>query len=140
MKKLGLFLIPTILLFSCADEGITINEGFPQKWVLVQMSGQTQAHPTTGADMEWQEFYEFGTDMNFTKQRTRDGIMSETSGSFTLVANSEEAIYELQFDTESEIIGSCLSGNREILRLQPNDILTSTWQNCDGPGLEYERE
>jgi hypothetical protein len=41
--------------------------------------------------------------------------------------------------SQSDIIGSCY-GNLEELYFDTADVLVSTWQNCDGPRLEYRKQ
>jgi len=46
---------------------------------------------------------------------------------------------ELTYENDSEIIGSCYGNLKEELYFKANNSLSSTWQNCDGPGLEYKK-
>jgi arylsulfatase A-like enzyme len=43
------------------------STGYFGKWTLVSMSGSIPNSETTGAAMEWQEFYLFNTNGTFTK-------------------------------------------------------------------------
>ena len=45
----------------------------------------------------------------------------------------------LTYAAASPIIGACTTEPKETLALKNDDTLVSTWQNCDGPGLEYQK-
>jgi hypothetical protein len=45
----------------------------------------------------------------------------------------------LTYSIDSDIIGSCSSELKEELNFQSENVLLSTWQQCDGPGLKYEK-
>jgi hypothetical protein len=56
-----------------------------------------------------------------------------------LINNSTESLLELNFNSESEIIGSCTSNTKETMNIQSETIFLSYWNACDGPGLRYEK-
>ncbi|MBA4146290.1 MAG: hypothetical protein DI538_26435 [Azospira oryzae] len=112
---------------------------FPQKWVLVQMTGNVPHSTTTGVEMNWQENYRFNKDLTFLKVRTRDGITTQASGSYTKVAIGGENHLVLTYSVASDLIGNCNSTLTEDLWLKSPGKMSSTWLVCDGPGLDYER-
>lgn len=116
------------------------NDTFPQKWQLVEMSGQMANSTRTGKDIDWQEYYLLEKDGTFVKSRTRDGKTTTASGVYELNSNNPtEKQLILTFDEAGDLIGTCFSGDRkEILVFQDNK-LSGTWQMCDGPGLIYEQ-
>lgn len=89
--------------------------------------------------MEWQETYTFRTDGTFQKSRDRNGVITEASGTYNLINSSGNWFLKLFFDGDSEIIGSCYIGLKEEMYFQSENTFVSTWQNCDGPGLKYEK-
>jgi hypothetical protein len=140
MKKSIAFCALVVLFCSCSNDNIkVIATDYQGKWELYKMSGRLPNSETTGTAMEWQEYYSFNTDGSFVKSRTRNEVKTEISGSYIISKLQEGSVLELTYKTDSEIIGSCYGNNREELYLLPNSILSSTWKNCDGPGLEYEK-
>jgi len=140
MKNKILFLMIIGVLFSCNnnDENDTENE-LVGNWKLIQMTGSIPNSETSGAEMDWQETYVLNANGTFLKSRDRDGITTEVSGTYNFINNSNEPLIELNFDTESEIIGSCTSNMKETMNLQSETIFLSSWEACDGPGLKYEK-
>ncbi|MBL7561238.1 hypothetical protein JAO71_15710 [Olleya sp. YSTF-M6] len=136
MKNKILFLMIIGVLFSCNnnDDNDTENE-LLGNWKLIQMTGSIPNSETSGAEMDWQETYVLNANGTFLKSRERDGITTEVSGTY----NFNEPLIELNFDTESEIIGSCTSNMKETMNLQSETIFLSSWEACDGPGLKYEK-
>lgn len=140
MKRSIIFYALLMVFHSCSnDSSKAITTDFQGKWDLYQMSGRLANSETTGAAMEWQEFYSFNTDGSFTKSRTSNGTRKEVSGSYIITKIQEESFLELTYKVDSEIIGSCYGNNKEELYILPTSILSSTWKNCDGPGLEYKQ-
>ena len=128
------------VLFSCNknDDNDTENE-LVGNWKLIQMTGSIPNSETSGTEMEWQETYVLNANGTFLKSRDRDGITTEVSGTYNFINNSNEPLIELNFDTESDIIGSCTSNMKETMNLQSETIFLSSWEACDGPGLKYEK-
>ncbi len=141
MKKHILFLMIIGILFSCNknDDDLNSETEIIGNWKLIQMTGSIPYSETTGTEMEWQESYQLNADGTFLKSRDRDGIITEVSGTYNLINNSNEPLIELTFDSESEIIGSCTSNTKETMNLQSETIFLSSWNACDGPGLKYEK-
>lgn len=131
MKKQILFLIIIGFLFSCSkvDDSNSKTE-ITGNWQLIQM---------TGAEMGWQETYQLNADGTFKKSRDRDGVITQISGVYNVITISNESLLELNFNSESEIIGSCSSNTKETMIFQSETIFSSTWNQCDGPGLKYEK-
>jgi len=141
MKKQILFLMIIGILFSCNknEDNINLENQIIGNWKLVQMTGSIPNSETTGTEMEWQEIYRLNADGTFLKSRDRDGVITEVSGTYTLINNSNEPLLELTFDSESQIVGSCTSNTKETMSLQSETIFLSSWNACDGPGLKYEK-
>jgi hypothetical protein len=89
--------------------------------------------------MEWQEFYLLNPNGSFIKSRNRKGIITEISGTYKVVNSPTENLLTLTYSSESQIIGSCTSNVKEELHFNSENILVSSWQTCDGPGLKYEK-
>lgn len=128
------------ILSSCNKESEkSIYQDYQGQWVLVKMSGNTPDSETTGQEMEWQESYKFNGNGTFLKSRQQNGTVTESSGSFTVLKSEEGTSLELIHTSTSDIIGSCLGDQKEVLFLESSNVMTSTWNQCDGPGLEYEK-
>ncbi|WP_026302451.1 hypothetical protein [Psychroflexus tropicus] len=108
-------------------------------WKLIQMSGSVPNSETSGAEMEWQETYRFESDGNFQKSRFREGETIEASGTYRWSDTDEERFLILEYDNESEIIGSCTQNASETISFRSESVFISTWLACDGPGLTYEK-
>jgi len=118
-----------------------INPTEPEKWQLVQMSGNiANVPPVTGSDMEWQEWYVLYPDDTFIKTRVRNNATTSADGSYSLVTLSGEQFLELTYPSGNELIGNCSAETKELLVIKSDDELASTWQMCDGPGLIYKKE
>ncbi|WP_235832137.1 hypothetical protein [Flavobacterium ranwuense] len=115
------------------------STGYYGKWTLVSMSGSIPNSETTGAAMEWQEFYIFNTNGTFTKSRERNSVKTSISGTYTTATQSDGIFFELTYTNDNEIIGSCYGNQKEQLYLTANNSLSSTWSYCDGPGLVYKK-
>jgi hypothetical protein len=139
MKKQILFLMIIGILCSCSKNEINLENQIIGNWKLIQMSGTIPNSETTGTEMDWQETYLLNTDGTFQKSRNRDGVITEISGTYKLINNSTESLLELNFNSESEIIGSCTSNTKETMNIQSETIFLSSWNACDGPGLRYEK-
>lgn len=144
MKNLSLLFFAICILFSCSKDDTLVPDNtdldnLVEGWTLVKMTGQIPNSETTGADMEWQESYLLNLDGRFTKQRERDGVNSEASGTYEFVNHGDDRFLELTYDTSSEIIGTCGPSQTETLWLKSSVLLVGTWLSCDGPGLEYEK-
>jgi hypothetical protein len=140
MKKRILFLMLIVVLFSCnKNEDINTETELFGNWKLIEMTGNIPNSTTTGSEMEWQENYLLKSDGTFQKSRDRDGVITEVSGIYNIVDLSDGKYLEFIFNEESEIIGSCYSNLKEEMFFQSENTLSSTWENCDGPGLKYEK-
>jgi hypothetical protein len=139
MNKLALL---TILLFtfsSCSEDSEVISSAdYSGKWTLVKMSGMKSNSETTGSDMEWQEFYVFDNDGTFTKSRERGETKTKASGTFTINTISDGDYLQLSYPQASDIIGNCSGNQKEELYLNSENLLTTSWKNCDGPALVYD--
>ncbi|SEA70254.1 hypothetical protein SAMN05443667_107159 [Flavobacterium gillisiae] len=140
MKSAIIIFIAFTLLTSCSGTDVDVSETSSQgKWELVKMSGRTLNSEASGAAMEWQEFYLLNDNGTFTKSRTRDGNTSKSAGTYKTTITSTETYFELTYSSQSDIIGSCYGNLKEELYYDTTDVLVSTWQNCDGPRLEYRK-
>jgi len=139
MKQLLLGALLLCILFSCKKEDGFDFAQYPQKWQLVKMTGQIPNSETTGANMAWQEFYLLRADSTFIKSRERNGQVTEASGSYTTVTLADGKYLNLAYETDNSIIGNCTPEPTEELAFISQDKLISSWQACDGPGLEYSR-
>ncbi len=137
---LCLLLIVGGTMFSCSNDEITYSSNeLPQKWVLVQMSGQVPNSVTIGDKMAWQEYYVLKADSSFIKHRERNGVDYEASGVFSVESNPDGTYFKFVYDSDSEIIGNCSPYQTETL-VKRDTKLIGTWWACDGPGLEYQRK
>lgn len=121
------------------EENIPTLDANSQKWELVKMTGSFAGSETTGADMEWQEYYIFNSDATFIKSRNWDGEVKEASGSYTTETLNEQKYLELTYSKGEGLVASCTSNKKEQLYFVKGDILRGSWAACDGPVLEYKQ-
>jgi hypothetical protein len=133
----------TIVLASCSGNEIATSDVDAklqdQLWTLVRMNGSFEGSMREGDAMEWQEEYRFYMDGYFEKIRILNGDTLKANGTFEAVEYDNDPLdyLELTFTNGLDLVGSCLGNNKEVLRYVDANLLMSTWQACDGPGLEY---
>ena len=129
-------------LISCSNEDTNppLVLDYYGKWQLTEMSGSVINSVTTGPKMYWQEFYVFNTDGTFVKTRIKDNTTTTALGTFSVVTILDETHLELTYSESSTLVGSCYGNLKEDLFINNNNLLVSTWQNCDGPGLVYQKK
>lgn len=66
-------------------------------------------------------------------------MIIEISGTYNLIRRSNETLLELDFNSKSEIVGSCTSTSKKTMRLQSEIIFLSSWNACDALRLKYEK-
>jgi hypothetical protein len=148
MKKFLLFSLVLAAAVACQHEEPSpeakANPGpaadYPQTWQLVQLTGSIPGYVKTGADLPWQETYVFHADSTFLKTRRQGSQRVEARGTFSLQRFPDGRYAVLTYAAASSIIGSCTASRlKETLALKSDNTLVSTWQACDGPGLEYKK-
>ena len=93
---------------------------------------------TTGSDMGWQETITLNPDGTFVKTRQEENKIQKATGTYEYVTLSDGKYLELNHEVQSDLVASCSSATKELLKVENNDKLVGTWQMCDGPGLVYE--
>jgi hypothetical protein len=139
MKNVIFISLLVCIFLSCTKDDEFDFEKYPQKWQLIKMTGQIPNSETTGADMEWQEFYLLNSDRTFIKSRERNGVLTEEPGTFSFEDLSDGKYLVLTYEADNDIIGNCTSDLKEVLMVKSETRMLSTWSACDGPGLEYKR-
>jgi hypothetical protein len=140
MKNIAHIFILLFTFSSCSNDTTVVSSSeYSGKWTLVKMSGNTANSETTGSAMQWQEFYLFDNDGTFAKTREKDTTKTTASGTYTVKNLSGGEYLELSYPQDSDITGSCYGNQKEELYLTENNLLSSSWEYCDGPGLEYEK-
>jgi hypothetical protein len=140
MKKIIVLFFFVTALFSCSSDDESPFKDYKGKWILTQMTGMTANSQTTGSEMQWQEFYVLDANGTFTKSREKDGFVIEITGTYSQINSSTGTVLLFTYSINSDIIGSCSSELKEELNFLSENVLLSTWQQCDGPGLKYEKE
>ncbi|MFD0798936.1 hypothetical protein ACFQZJ_15800 [Maribacter chungangensis] len=144
MNKLYITIVVLFMVFSCSVPDTSAFEETElqfadQRWELVRMSGSMANSTTTGADMEWQEYYVFCPDGRFQKERERAGVVSKAAGTFEVVEyeNDDADYLELSYTEGYGLIGNCFGDQKEVLIYRSATEISNTWMACDGPGLDY---
>lgn len=145
MKKAIIILAVLVSIYSCSKESddTAASIDYTGEWELVKMTSGLDSQ--TGADMDWQETYLINEDDTFTKTRVRGDSTITVSGTYTFTEEglldeslADVKIYIEFLHTKNAILGSCLSNSAtEILYFNSKNKMISTWEACDGPGLEY---
>ena len=142
MKRVLLLCSVLVTLVSCQKEDLVKAEAapYPQTWKLVKTTGQLPGSTRTGADMVFQETYVFQADGTFVKKRQQGNQALEARGTFSVQHLSDGPYAVLAYAAANPIIGSCTQTTWiETLIIKTDDTMVSTWQACDGPGLEYQK-
>lgn len=141
MKNFFLLIISFLFLAGCSNdsEEKSNTSDYHGKWTLVKMTGSMQNHETVGGAMSWQETYEFYDNWTFIKIRNQNNVITTATGTYATKNNSDTLYLELTYTSESPIIGSCYGNLKEELFFSDKNTLSSTWRNCDGPGLDYQK-
>ncbi len=114
---------------------------FPQKWKLVKMTGSMMNSETTGSNMSWQEYILLNRNGSFIKHREQNSQEQEATGTYSFSDTSNNTIeLNLIYPTTGNLVGSCYGQTSEKYLLITQCKMVGTWQHCDGPGLEYEKE
>lgn len=140
MKKITITFILMLSLISCSSDDANPSLAYYGKWQLIEMSGSIARSVTTGSEMDWQESYTFNTNGKFVKTRIKNNTTTTVSGTFSISKTSNETHLELTYSESSTLVGSCYGNLKEELFINSNNLLVSTWQNCDGPGLVYQKK
>ncbi len=140
MKNFALLFTLLFISISCS-KNLEASESteYSGKWTLVKMSGSRPNSETTGSAMEWQESYVFNNDGTFIKSRESNSLKTTASGKYSAKQLSDGMYLELNYNQDSEIIGSCTGNQKEELRFMENNSMSSTWNHCDGPTLIYQK-
>lgn len=142
MKRIVLLFILISTLVSCSnDEALATGDvDYYGKWELTKMSSAFTPAISFSDGLEWEESYDFNIDGTFTKTRLRDNKSITVSGTYSITTTQKEIQFELVYEKDNDIIGSCSSDPKEVLYINSSKKMYSTWQNCDGPELVYEKE
>ncbi|MFD1605196.1 hypothetical protein ACFSJW_01235 [Flavobacterium artemisiae] len=142
MKRIVTLFILVLTLVSCSnDEAIATGDvDYFGNWKLTKMSSAFTPAISFSSGLEWEESYDFNENGTFTKTRLRDNKSITVSGTYSITITQKEIQFELVYEKDNDIIGSCSSDPKEILYINSSKKMYSTWQNCDGPELVYEKE
>lgn len=145
MKTKLLNVLVILMFFSCSTDDNKEEtkdnslDTYPQEWVLFKEVAGFSGEIINHGDLTKQENYTFNEDNSFTKQFPSGADKSIASGSFETVEDNQYVYLILTFDSGNDLINSCGDGNQEILYFQEPDVLVNSgWQSCDGPGLYYK--
>jgi hypothetical protein len=148
MKKFLILALSIFWITSCSSDDDTITENnFLGEWELVKMTSSFGDEANTGAEMEWQESYVLKADGTFTKTRVRDNQTSVAQGTFTIDEDTDTfglpaiALITMVYESANDIIATCYSDKlHEELYFETQDSMISTYEQCDGLGLEYAKK
>ena len=139
MRKYLVLCCCYLLIISCSNNEEAIEETSSQIWQLVKMTGNVEGSETTGTAMEWQEFYMLKFDGTFLKSRYRNDVNTEVKGSYSYKTINEQEFIVFTYFEENELIANCTSTLEEYLLVQDYKLI-GTWNACDGPALEYQKQ
>ena len=140
MKKIVAIFMLILTCISCSGDDTKPPTTYYGKWQLIEISGSSVNSLTIGSEMIWQESYNFETNGKFIKIRIQDDITTTESGTFLISKISNETHFELTYSKSSALIGNCDGNLKEYLFINSNNLLSNTWQNCDGPVLVYQKK
>lgn len=140
MKKIGIAFVLMLLFISCSNEKAKSPEpsDYHGKWTLIEVTGFKPANIIFDK-LGWQEFYTFNTDKTFVKTRIKDNKTTTVIGKFVMTKIENEMNFELTYNENNDIIGTCSGNLTENLSINKEGLLVNSWQMCDGPGLIYKK-
>jgi hypothetical protein len=146
MRKLLLLLFVPIVLFSCNEDADPVRT-LVGEWELVAEQSSWTGEKRVGAEMYYQQTYQFRADGTFTKIQKVNNQVGEARGNYSTAtaeatASSAGARLDvtLNFTEGEELAGNCFGPNLETLVLNRDNQLRNSWPACDGPGLTYEKK
>lgn len=137
-----------LICYSCTTEEDPVIEDYTGKWELVRMTGSIAGSETTGSDMDWQEYYILNGNGTFIKKRVEMNFTTELTGTYriynvpTATFPDEQSFTNIQmtYSNADNIIATCSSNRlQEDLYFTSTGSMHSTYNTCDGPGLEYRK-
>lgn len=139
MKKFVAVLIVILSMVSCSSDETNskVSSSYYGRWNLSKYTTTFVLAIYVYGEPQWQEFYDFNQDNTFVKTRIQNNKKTTASGTFSIITIQNETHFVLNYANKSDIIGSCSGDLSEDLYLNNEGSLVSTWQNCDGPGMEY---
>ncbi|MGE6352903.1 hypothetical protein ACQKCJ_03380 [Flavobacterium sp. NPDC079362] len=140
MKKIGIAVILMLIFISCSNEKAKspMVSDYHGKWELIEVTGFRPANIIFDK-LGWQESYVFNTDETFIKTRTKDNKTTTATGKFAVKKLDNETHFELTYEENNDIIGTCTGNLIEDLSINKEGLLVNSWQMCDGPGLIYKK-
>ena len=144
MKKFAILAVSIFIFTSCSTDDEITERDLPGEWQLVRTttpSGDSER----GAEMDWQESYFLRADGTFTKERVWDGETSAAEGAFILhdepYGNAGTAHISMVYESQNDLIASCYTSQlKEKLYFESDELMVSSWEHCDGLGLEYAKK
>jgi hypothetical protein len=137
MKRILLFVLPTIIAFGCSDDDDTNACGLELK--LVKITSSWTGDEAAGDEMSWQETIVLSNDSTFLKRRNAVGTVTEATGHYTYITRDGKKYVELTYDqNDSALRASCSPTLTDLIEVKSNKLfINSDWQHCDGPILDY---
>ncbi|UUF13159.1 MULTISPECIES: hypothetical protein [Flavobacterium] len=141
MKKFASIFILMLSIVSCSSDNADSRSSFTYygKWKLTRSTGSFVEAIYIIGKPQYLEYYDFKKDNTFIKTRTKDGVTTTASGTFSITEIQNQKHFILTYTSTSDIIESCTGNLSEELFINEAQELISTWQNCDGPTLVYEK-
>lgn len=148
MKNLAFLVLSLFILSSCSsDNDEIVKSKFLGEWELIRTTGQFEGSERTGAEMEWQETYILRENGTFSKTRIRDNETDVAEGTFIIHdedythGQSGIAHISMVYTSENNLVATCYSDKlQEELIFITDELMESTWEQCDGLGLEYAKK
>jgi hypothetical protein len=114
------------MLFSCSID-TTENDSIEAtgQWSLYKIGGSFTANPSSirsGANMECQEYFIINVKGTYIKSRERNRNIVEVFRIYVSNTTNSSIQLDLVFNSESEIIGTCVSPVNETLSIPSNNI------------------
>jgi hypothetical protein len=155
MKKLILYVLPLLSLCACSDDdakqkeaddarlsmaGLTETCGVDLTLVSMHSNNLADQPVIAGNDMEWQETIHLDPNGDFSKTRTRDGVIRTEGGTFDFVVYGGIDFLELTYTTpQNDLLADCSADGKEAILIVSATEFKGVWAACDGPELRYEK-
>ena len=136
-------LIMLFSIVSCnSDDSQDTEFNLPQKWKLNGINVSLSGEFISVENLEYDEEYEFLSDITFAKLRVENQESIQSSGEFSLSKSEDAYQLILTHSTGSGIIQNCDNTNVEILTADLNldSFINISSSSCDLPTFIYSKE
>lgn len=140
MKNLLFIAIALITLSACTtdQDELSVNQ-YTEKWELFNFISNQPNQLTNTISLDYQEYYYLSDDSTFFKRRVSNTTTKNMSGIYNFMSVNDHKYIVFKYDESNNFIGNCSNNLNEVLLYIDDNKIRNTWENCEGPTLEYRK-